>query len=102
MKTTIDLPEELVREAKLRAVAQRRPLKDLMADFIRQGLGHPPTSDVRRQPATSERVSLAADGLPLIRCRAAAPARKRSVAELLALEQAALAEDDLRHARPPV
>lgn len=41
MKTTIDLPDELVCEAKLRAVAQGQVLKDLVADFIRQGLGHP-------------------------------------------------------------
>lgn len=101
MKTTIDLPDDLVREAKLRAVAQRRPLKDLMADFIRQGLGHPPQS-AAPQLATAGRVSLAADGLPLVRCSAAAPARQARVADLLALEQQATTEDDLRHARPPV
>ena len=39
MKTTLDLPDELVREMKLRAVMQGRTLRDLAAEFIRQGLG---------------------------------------------------------------
>ena len=101
MKTTIDLPEELVREAKLRAVSMRRPLKDLMADFIRQGLGHP-TSLSAAATLPSKRLSVASDGLPLIRCRADAPASKASVAELLALEQRALSEADEQHARHAV
>lgn len=97
MKTTIDLPVELVREAKLCAVAQGRALKDLVADFIRQGLGHPARSD---DPAanSSHLLIIAPDGLPQIRCRVDAPASRASLAELLALEQRALAEDDLRHA----
>ena len=39
MKTTFDLPDELIREVKLRAVVQRRTVKDLVAEFLRQGLG---------------------------------------------------------------
>ena len=97
MKTTIDLPDELVREAKLRAVAQGRALKDLVADFIRQGLGHPARTD-DSAAGSSQRLLIAPDGLPQIRCRADAPASRASVAELLALEQRALADDDLRHA----
>ena len=97
MKTTIDLPAELVREAKLRAVAQGRALKDLVAEFIRQGLGHPAGLD-GAAASSSKRLLIASDGLPQIRCDANAPASRASVAELLALEQRALAEDDLRHA----
>jgi hypothetical protein len=37
MKTTIDLPDELVREVKLRAVMQGRTLRDLVADFTARG-----------------------------------------------------------------
>lgn len=41
MKTTLDLPDELVREMKLRALMQGRTLRDLATDFLRQGLGWP-------------------------------------------------------------
>jgi hypothetical protein len=97
MKTTLDLPDEIVLEAKLRAVALGRPLKELVADFIRQGLGHP-VAPVADASATSPHLSFTADGLPQIRCRADAPASRASLQELLALEQQALADDDLRHA----
>jgi len=38
MRTTIDLPEELFREAKMRAVEQGTTLKNLMTQCIRSGL----------------------------------------------------------------
>jgi hypothetical protein len=38
MRTTIDLPEDLFREAKTRAVQQGTTLKNLMTGFIRSGL----------------------------------------------------------------
>lgn len=38
MKTTIDLPADLVREMKLRAVLDGRKLKETAADLIRRGL----------------------------------------------------------------
>jgi hypothetical protein len=38
MRTTIDLPDELFREAKTRAVQQGTTLKNLMTGFIRSGL----------------------------------------------------------------
>lgn len=41
MRTTIDLPEDLFREAKTRAVQQGTTLKSLITGFIRSGLkGH--------------------------------------------------------------
>lgn len=39
MRTTIDLPDELFREAKTRAVQQGTTLKKLMIQFVRSGLG---------------------------------------------------------------
>jgi hypothetical protein len=39
MRTTIDLPDELFREAKTRAVQQGTTLKNLMVQFVRSGLG---------------------------------------------------------------
>jgi plasmid stability protein len=38
MKTTLDLPEDLVREIKLTAAREGRKLKDVMADLLRAGL----------------------------------------------------------------
>jgi plasmid stability protein len=38
MKTTLDLPDDLVKEVKLRAVHEGRKLKDEMADLLRKGL----------------------------------------------------------------
>jgi plasmid stability protein len=42
MKITLDLPDELIREVKVRAVVQRRTVKDLVAECLRQGLGVAP------------------------------------------------------------
>jgi plasmid stability protein len=38
MKTTLDLPEDLMREIKIRAVKGNRKLKDAIADLLRRGL----------------------------------------------------------------
>ena len=41
MKTTLDLPDDLVREVKIRAARENRKLKDLVADLLRRGLEQP-------------------------------------------------------------
>ncbi len=97
MKTTLDLPDELVRQAKLRAVMQGRTLRDLVADFLRQGLGMPATQPSNAQPA-SAMVHISESGLPTIRCTANAPASRMDLADLLKLEQLAQTEGDMRHA----
>ena len=38
MKTTLDLPDALVKQVKLRAVREGRKLKDAVADLLRKGL----------------------------------------------------------------
>ena len=38
MKTTLDLPDELMREVKIRAVHERKKLKDAIAEFLRKGM----------------------------------------------------------------
>jgi len=41
MKTTLDLPDHLIQQVKQRALQQGRLIKELVADYIRQGLhGH--------------------------------------------------------------
>ena len=97
MKTTLDLPDELIHAVKVRAVMQRRTVKDLVADFLRQGLGIAPPVQVAMSPADSM-IAMAPDGLPVVRCQAGAPASSMGAPELLQIEQAALAEEDLRRA----
>ena len=69
MKTTLDLPDELVREMKLRAVMQGRTLEDLATELIRQGLGM-----VKVEPRTaptlplSSMVGIDTNGIPVVRC----------------------------------
>lgn len=101
MKTTMDLPDELIREVKLRAVVQGRTVKDLVAEFLRQGLGMEPIGRTKNRPASSM-VKIGAKGLPVIRCTKNAPATRMGVAKLLALEQETLKEEDLKRARLPL
>ena len=59
MKTTLELPDDLVRAVKIRAVEENRKLKDMIADLLRKGLAQD-----RSVPAVpGRRVQL-----PLIAC----------------------------------
>lgn len=67
MKTTLDLPDDLVKAVELRAVHQRRNLKDVVADLLREGL-----VASTRPPLKADRARITTDpetGLPLIKCR---------------------------------
>ena len=97
MKTTLDLPDELIREVKLRAVHQRRTVKDLVAELIRKGLGMEPIGRVKKRP-TSAMVKIGERGLPVIQCTPNAPATRMSGRELLELEQETQIEEDLNRA----
>ena len=44
MKTTLDLPNDLVQEIRRRAVNEGRKLKDVAADLLRAALAPPPES----------------------------------------------------------
>ena len=59
MKATLDLPGDLLREMKLRAVQEGRKFKDVAAEIFRRGL---------TQPATGSRPGHRVK-LPLIKCR---------------------------------
>ena len=101
MKTTLDLPDDLVRAMKLRALLQGRTLRDLVADFLRQGLGMaaPQAAPV---PPPDSMVETAPNGLPTIRCNSPAPATTLGLQDLLALEQEAQTAEDLQRASRPV
>ena len=59
MKTTLDLPDDLIRAIKMRAVREDRRLKDLIAELLRRGL----TVPTQQGGAPDHRVKL-----PLVRC----------------------------------
>ena len=62
MKTTIDLPDDLILEMKLRAVRKNRKLKDLAADLIRSAL-------FPRKLIESESVNSLPRTLPIMQAR---------------------------------
>ena len=95
MKTTLDLPDELIRAAKLRAVSQGRTLRDLVSDYLRQGLGmnEKPSLEVC---ASSSTIEINARGFPQYKCRATPNSDPENLAALLALERSSLDEEDLQ------
>jgi hypothetical protein len=54
MKTTLDLPDDLMREVKIRAVHERKKLKDAIAELIRKGMA----AGQRRPPKIPKPVKL--------------------------------------------
>jgi plasmid stability protein len=42
MKTTLDLPDDLMRTVKIRAIRENRKLKDMIAELLRRGLAREP------------------------------------------------------------
>lgn len=97
MKTTLDLPEEIIREMKLRAVMQGRTLRDLAADFLRQGLGMAAPRQATTLPQDLP-FDIGANGIPVFRSGNNAPASHMSIKELLQLEQDALYQEDMQRA----
>lgn len=75
MKTTLDLPADLIREMKLRAAQEGRKLHDVATEIFRRSLSRPsPQSE-----APQHRVNL-----PLIDCeKATTELRAGQVAEVL-------------------
>ncbi|MEX0588121.1 MAG: hypothetical protein WD136_02595 [Cyanobium sp.] len=98
MKTTIDLPDTLVRQARQRALHEGRPFKQLIADFIRQGLSEVVAKSSLRPGSSLE---LTADGLPCFRRDPAVAPQIPSLQQLLELEQSTLAEEDQQRAGFP-
>ena len=84
MKTTVDLPDELMRAVKVRAAQQGRKLKTVMADLVERGLAAEPAA------AANPRARVA---LPLVRnTHEACPDEEMTperVAALLETEEAA-------------
>lgn len=86
MKTTVDLPNDLLRDVKLRAAREGRKLKDEMAALLRKGLAASQAPPVAGLPARSPRIGTdPRTGLPVIVCAADAPARRMTAEQLIAL-----------------
>lgn len=94
VKTTFDLPPDLVRAMKLRAVHEGRKLKDVAADLLQRGLASPAPQE---EPKLAKpRIEVQSSGLPVVRCALDAPATRMTPAELLHLEQDALRQEDIQ------
>jgi len=80
MKTKLEIPDHLMQQVKQqvkqRALQQGRPIKELVADYIRQGL----------------------HGMPLFRPDPGFRSRPIDLAEALELEQEALKQEDRQRA----
>ena len=50
MKTTLELPDELARRIKMRAVARNQKLKDTIAQLLELGLASAPEQDTPTRP----------------------------------------------------
>jgi len=91
MKTTLDLPEDVVRAVKIRAAEENKKLKDTVTDLLRRGLAKEPGV----LAAARRRVKL-----PLVECaHEARPGEEMSperVADILLEEEAGWHRDALR------
>jgi hypothetical protein len=98
MKTTLDLPDALVKQVKLRAVREGRKLKDAVADLLRKGLAAATDEDADSRPPSISRDKKT--GLPLVECRhVASPAAQLTperVADLLLAQEVEWQHDAAR------
>lgn len=98
MKTTLDLPDHLVRQAKQRALQQGCTLKELVAEYIRQGLHGGPSASA---PPSSDGVKVDQSGLPVFRREPSGGGGRIDLTTALQLEQLCLEREDRRRAGLP-
>lgn len=92
MKTTLDLPEELVREMKVRAAQEGKKLREVASEVMRRGLAVPGIA--------GRKVGMHRVKLPLVPARRKAPKLKVTPVRIHELEMEALRESheaSLRH-----
>ena len=63
MRTTFDLPDELMRHLKARAALEGRSLRDLTLELIERGMRAPP---IAAPPATSAALPMVRLGRPML------------------------------------
>lgn len=96
MKTTLDLPDDLMRELKVRAAMEGRRLKDVIGEALRVGLKN---RDAFGSPAPRSRITTDPEmGFPLVQCPPDAPASRMSAEQIRRLADESQLEEDLRRA----
>ena len=97
MKTTFDLPADLVRQLKLRAIHEGRKLKDSVADVLRAGLSVHQTPRLNTPKIGKSKKT----GLPVILggrpARAGEELTPERISEILIEQEAEWARDPSRH-----
>jgi hypothetical protein len=82
MKTTLDLPDALLKQVKHRAIQEGRKLKDAVADLLRKGLAAAKKSGP--DPEAPLVIKDKQTGLPLVQCKHAASPHEELTAERVA------------------
>jgi hypothetical protein len=90
MKTTLDLPDDLMRAIKIRAVKENRKLKDAIAELLRRGMAR----ESGKPGGVRRRVKL-----PLVRCAHEARSGEEMTPDRVA---EALLEDEAKAHRVPL
>jgi len=93
MKTTLDLPDALVKEVELRASHEGRKLNEVAADLLRIGLASEPVTVLPKTLPVMKMDPLTQ--LPYFECGADAPASQMTAEQLIQLEQDTQTEEDL-------
>jgi hypothetical protein len=88
MKTTLDLPVELVREMKIRAAHEGRKIKDVATELLVAGMA------AGRSGISAPHSHRGSLKFPLFVCTDAAPARRMTLEEILEVTQATQSQED--------
>jgi plasmid stability protein len=97
MKTTLELPDDLMKAIKLRAVHEGKKLKDAIAETLRAGLA----ARARATAADKGQILFKKDpktGLAVIQGSPDAPALRMNASQMRELEEQALLKGDLERA----
>lgn len=98
MKTTLDLPDDLLRAVKVRAARSNRRLKDVVAELLEKGMNQPAarTPTPRGDPSCPDPVEISPEtGLPIVRSPDDAPIARMNTEEIYALIHRTQEEEDI-------
>lgn len=95
MKTTLDLPDDLMRGMKIRAATQGKKLKDVIADAIRDSLVAKRETPSGTPPLM---ISRSASGFPYIKALPGAQKATVTPEEIQRLIEESQLEEDLQRA----
>jgi plasmid stability protein len=94
MKTTLELPDDLMREAKIRAAREGKKLKEIVEHALRIGFNTPAPA-IKALPSF---IKISPEGFPYVECKPTAPASKMTAEELIQMEQDIILAEDLQRA----